>query len=82
MSDSTLRKPTEGEIKEYLIAISKDITELNKGLMEAIESGEKLGFYSHQLIVFGFSIDRVTARKHVDLSLQFTKHFSELLRKH
>jgi len=81
MSDSILRKPTDKEIKEYLIAISKDITELNKGLIEAIESGEKLGFYTHQLIVFGFNIDRMTARKYVNIAEQFTTHISDLLRK-
>jgi hypothetical protein len=82
MPNSNTRKATEEEIKEFLIAISKDITELNKGLREDIEAGEKLGFYTQQLIFFGFSIDRFTARKHVELSLQFTKHISELLRKH
>jgi hypothetical protein len=81
MPNSNTQKTKEEEIKEYLIAISKDISELNKGLIEAIESGEKLGFYTHQLIVFGFNIDRMTARKHVVISNQFTKHISELLKK-
>jgi hypothetical protein len=81
MSDSNTKKTTNEEIKEYLIAISKDITELNKGLIEDIESGKKLGFYAHQLVVFGFNIDRITARKHVNIANQFTKHISELLQK-
>lgn len=68
-------------MKEYLIAISKDITELNKVLREDIEAGEKIGFCVYQLLVFGFNLDRMADRRHLDIADQFTKHISLLLKK-
>lgn len=81
MSDSNKRKATKEEIKEYLITVSKDITEINKVLIEDIESGNNIDVCIYNLIRLGFSLDRFTTRKHLDISDQFSKHISELLKK-
>ncbi len=76
MSDSVPRKATEEEIKEYLIAFSKDITELNNVLRDEIETGGEIGYFVYLLLSFGFSLNRMTKRRYTDIAEQFTKHIS------
>jgi len=73
MSDSNIRKATEKEIKEYLIALSEEIIETGKVLIDEIKAGKNINICVHSLISKALSLDLMTEKRYIDLLKQFTK---------
>lgn len=73
MSDSNIRKATEKETKEYLIALSEEIIETGKVLIDEIKAGENINICVHLLISKALSLDLMTEKRYTDLLKQFTK---------
>lgn len=73
MPNSNRRKAKEEEIKEYLIALSEEITEISKVLREEINTGGNINICLYLLISKALSLDRMTEKRYADSHKQFTK---------
>lgn len=78
MSDLVIREKTPEEIKHYLIAISKDITESNKLLLELIEEDENISLCICCFLHLLFKLDRTTNKVFMETEKQFKKELSEM----
>lgn len=64
MQNSNKRKPTDEQVKEYLVALSDEIIEIGKDLREELEKGNSISINIYLLISRSLLLDLTTDKKY------------------